>query len=172
MSWLSAQPESGVIEPGGNQTVYVRLQAPEEVGESTHFQAELRLSNDTPYGSIDIPVSMTVVPSEYGLAVTPDHQTGAACQGESAAYTLLVRNTGQSDDTYDVGVDGLWEVSAPATIGPLAAGEQVEIEVQVEVPSKTKNIKSDLTTLTFSSQEQPGVTAEATLLTEVIRTCE
>ena len=175
VSWLSAQPGSLWIEPGGSQTITISLAAPVEVSETTCFEAELRLSNDSPYGSIDIPLRMSVEPAspgEYGVAATPAHQTGSACPGDSATYTLTVRNTGLLTDTYMISVNGRWEVQSPVDTGPLASGEEVEIVVLVSVPSKFKNVKSDLTTLTFTSHVDPEVTATATLLTEVNRICK
>jgi subtilisin family serine protease len=59
--WLSANPESGVVAAGGNQTVTVTFDASvEEITEPGVYQASLRIQNTTPYGVVVVPVQMTV----------------------------------------------------------------------------------------------------------------
>jgi hypothetical protein len=115
-------------------------------------------------------VFLDVRPREIGVAVTPgtssrDGVTGAA----PVTYALTVRNTGNLPDTFDVALSGAnWPTSAPASVGPIAAGGTATLTVAVAVPQDAEPFSTDVAQVTLSSRADPGRTAAAQLTTRAI----
>lgn len=115
---------------------------------------------------------MAPVEPSYGVEVTPAVQTRAGQPGVTVAYTLQVRCIGNVADTYDVAVSGnAWPAHAPATVGPLAAGEGQAMEVTVEIPGAAAYGASDTATINVTSQGDAAQSASATLTT-IVRPAE
>ena len=66
--WLSSTPESGIVPIDDYGTVEITLDASvAEVNQPGDYYATLQYRNDTPYGDVNIPVTMTVnVPAAWG----------------------------------------------------------------------------------------------------------
>jgi PKD repeat protein len=61
--WLSEEPVAGTVAAGGSQPVDVTLDAGvPEITLPGDYYATLSVANDTPYGPLQIPVTMTVIP--------------------------------------------------------------------------------------------------------------
>ena len=97
--WLSFVPESGVLQPGGYQAVAVTFSAlGSAVPDPGRYTARLRVLTDSPYPSLQIPVTMTVTaPLDWGAVVgtvTADRPAGPLAGAEVRAYSgnTLVRS--------------------------------------------------------------------------------
>jgi len=64
----------------------------------------------------------------------------------------------------DVTVNALWPTGAPATVGPLAAGEGRDVVATVAIPASAGDGNQDVATITFTSQGD-GTVSAATMLT-------
>jgi subtilisin family serine protease len=63
--WLSTDPTSGAVPAEDSLLIEVILDASvPEVTQPGLYQATLRFLNDTPYGSLNVPVSMNVIPPD------------------------------------------------------------------------------------------------------------
>ncbi|MBN1659653.1 MAG: carboxypeptidase regulatory-like domain-containing protein [Anaerolineae bacterium] len=59
--WLSEDPISGTVPVAGHQVIDVTFDST-GVTQPGDYQATLSINNDTPYGPLQVPVTMTVVP--------------------------------------------------------------------------------------------------------------
>jgi hypothetical protein len=112
---------------------------------------------------------MHIVPPVFGVEAMLEQDALSGAPGETVAYTVWVTNTGNAPDTYDVAVSGnTWATTAPATVGPLAAGEVTTVTVTVEIPAAAANLATDEATVTFTSQTDPTKTAAVETTTTAV----
>ncbi len=106
-----------------------------------------------------------IAPS-YGVTVTPATDGKSGNHGETVAYALQVTNTGNITDTFNVAVSGnSWTTTAPGTVGPLAAGADVDMDVMVTIPESAAGGETDVATVTVTSQGDDTQWATSTLTT-------
>jgi hypothetical protein len=108
-NWMTASSSAATIAPGQSATVTVSLNAAEpSVTETGSYTATLELGNDTPYGTLSVPVTMTVTPpgTDGQITGTVEAET---CSG---ATSSLAGATVQVD-----GTDGTWVLTSGTTGG-------------------------------------------------------
>lgn len=105
--------------------------------------------------------------TSYTFTLAPSTASGEALLGESYTYTLNVANTGTVADTYTVSFESSngWQVTAPATVGPVDPASNADFEVSVAVPVDYYSGPSDVTTLTLTSSGPTQKTASSDLTT-------
>jgi len=109
-------------------------------------------------------VVITVTPvCDYAVHLEPSAAAQTGDTGTTITYTLRLTNAGECVDVLDVTVVALWPTDAPATIGPLPAGEGTDVVVTVAIPTGAGN--QDVATVTFTSQGDGGVGAISVLTT-------
>ena len=89
-------------------------------------------------------------------------------RGEVAHYLLPVYNAGTETDTFDVTASGTWTVTAPASIGPVEAGEVILLAIDVEIPMGVNNGDFDTTLVTITSQGDANAIDTAELTTTAV----
>jgi hypothetical protein len=100
--WLSEAPTSGAISGGYGQNVTVSYTPPTLISQLGTYTGQLRIGNNTPYGTGIVPVTMTVqIPSGWGYVEGIVSGLGE-CDGGPAvplqgAYVEIRRN---SDNSY------------------------------------------------------------------------
>jgi hypothetical protein len=108
----------------------------------------------------------TIANVVYALTVEPATDAQSGNPGTAVTYTLQVTNTGNTTDTFDVAVGGnTWAVNAPATLGPLAAGGSVNVDVIIEVPTDAVGGATEVITIDVASQGDDAQAATVTLST-------
>jgi N-acetylneuraminic acid mutarotase len=163
--WLSEDPQTGNLAANiGNQLIDVILDA-SVVTQTGRYTATLLVGSDDPVNNrLGIPVTMRVVP--YGVALTPLTASQSGDPGTTAIYTLRVINAGLLTDTFDVTLSGqAWPTSGPTTTESLAPGAQTDITVTVTIPTSALAQARDETTITLTSQAEPGISTAARLTT-------
>ena len=159
------QPQIGLLDP--NQTVTVPVQA--------------AVPNDTPAGataSSTITVTSVANPAvqqQVGILTTADVvrgmelETNAAAvnvePGTEALYTLTITNQGNTTETFDILVDGLWQVTADTLAGPIGSGKTASFSVKVLVPIETPGGQADTTQVTARSKDDPALEQTLVLTT-------
>ena len=166
-TWPTEAPEViGALDLGESQTLVVTVTVPLEAqpGEQDVAQITLTSQGDN---SLVGSAALTTVALEpvIGFDLIPAEQSQSGDPGQIVAYTLLVTNTGNIVDTYNVTISTTWETTAPLTIGPLAPDESVILTVTVEVPGEALAGESDVATLVLTSQYAPDQFAIASLTT-------
>jgi subtilisin family serine protease len=116
--------------------------------------------------AIEIPVTVNIITPTFGLNLAPPSASQSGRPGEVVTYTLMVTNTGNITDTFNVAVSGnAWTTNAPATVGPVAAGASATFQVTVTIPTGVTGADSDTATVTVTSRGDNSKTAQATLTT-------
>jgi len=87
--------------------------------------------------------------------------------GDAAHYVLPLINNGTLTDTFDITASGVWTITVPITIGPIAPGLAGLVMVDVEVPEGANPGDFDTAVVTVTSQGDPGASDSAVLTTSV-----
>ncbi len=167
--WLAESPVTGTIDADSTADIDVTFDSLTYT-LGTQVKAMLTVASDDAYGStFEIPVTMTIGTLAYGVDVGAD-QALSGRPAETVTYHVTVMNAGNGPaDSFDLSVSGnAWTTTAPATVGPLGAGDSATVDVTVEIPSGAAPGDSDVAVLTATSQGDPGVSDSASLTTTVI----
>jgi hypothetical protein len=169
-SFLSARPSTGALAPAASQAITLGLDATSLV--PGQYQASLAVQNDTPYGVLSVPVTMTVV-YRYNLALAPLADTLVGDANQTVTHTLTVTNTGVEADLFHIALSGdSWPTQAPLQVGPLAPGASAAIPVAVRLPPTVSCASRDTVTISVTSQGDPRRSAQAALTTRSPLRCE
>ena len=103
----------------------------------------------------------------YGILVSPSTMAQSGNPGGTVTYQVTVTNTGNTSDSFNVGVAAGWTTDAPATVRPLAAGAHMMISVVVHIPTGAAVGAIDTATITITSQGDPSKSDTIGLTTTV-----
>ncbi len=163
VSWLTVTPLSGTVGVTAAQPLTLHFDTTGLAAGT--YPVYLRITNDTPYGPLNVPITLTTV-QLYAVALMPSTAARSALPGATATYPFTVTNAGQETDSFTVTLVGNgWTATAPQTIGPLAAGAKAALPVTVTVPADALCSATDTLTLTVRSQGNPNRAAVATATT-------
>jgi hypothetical protein len=169
-SFLSAKPTAGTIAPAGSQQITLGLDA--TTLDSGIYHASLAIQNNTPYGVLSVPVTMTVA-YRYNLALSPLADTKIGNAGQIITHTLTMTNTGVETDSFQIALTGnSWPTQSPQQLGPLSPGSSATFSVAVSLPSEVNCASRDNVTLKVTSQGDPRRSAQAVLTTRSPLRCE
>ncbi|HPD40852.1 MAG TPA: PKD domain-containing protein, partial [Anaerolineae bacterium] len=161
--WLTTNPMSGTVGIGSERAVALAFDTTGMVAGT--YPVHVRVANTTPYGTLNFPITLTVVET-YDVSLAPAAATQSGAPGAPVTYTFTVMNAGLVTDTFSAALSGgLWEAVAPSTVGPLAPGASAAITVRVTIPSNAGCGATDAVTLTVASQGNPVRTAAARITT-------
>jgi uncharacterized membrane protein len=165
--WSTSVASSvGPLAAGATAEVVVQVHIPV-------FERELGSDDFTLTASsrIDPAVKQTVT-GDTTAEVNPQVEVPSGSQSETGApgevvvFTFELRNGGDYVDSFTLGYSGYsWATSGPASVGALAPGASVEIEVEVTIPASPDGetiIASDSFTLVVASRLDPQVKATVT----------
>ncbi|HZY41228.1 MAG TPA: hypothetical protein VFF59_04420, partial [Anaerolineae bacterium] len=125
-------------------------------------------SHGNPATFANATLTTTVTSTLRGVSVAPAAAAQAGLPGTIVTYALTVTNTGSASDTFTVTVSGnAFVTSAPATVGPLAAGASTTFNVVVTIPVGAVAGTLDSATVTVKSQGDDTTSASANLTTSV-----
>ncbi len=152
--WLSEDPTSGTLAAGSDQVIEVVFDAGvPEITQPGEYYAQLRINNDTPYGPLSIPVTMTInTPDTYGKlegTVTglgycdndPAPLQGAQIVVESSGGLTWTVQT-EADGTYELWLD---EGGNPFTVAVTYPDHESGLETDVNIVAQAiTNVDFDL----------------------------
>ncbi len=165
VAWLSVAPISGTVSAGGTQALLFTIDASQAPSGSS--SSHVVVSNNTPYGALDIPVNLTV-DSLYALSATTAAPAKIGAAGAAVTYAVQITNLGNSNDIFTISVNGnLWTVNYPAQAGPLAPDDNTTINVIVNIPAGAATGQSDNVNVRIASFSNPAVFTTVALTTRV-----
>ena len=102
-----------------------------------------------------------------GVQVTPVTAAQLGALDATVVFTMRVTNTGAEADTFALTISGnSWTTTIPeATLGPLAAGDNADVPVSVQVPASAHTGQMDIASLTAVSLADGTKLASSTLTT-------
>jgi hypothetical protein len=169
-TFLSAEPATGTLAPAASQRITLSLDA--TTLNPGIYQASLAVQNNTPYGVLSVPVTLTVV-YRYNLALAPLADTVIGDAGQLITHTLTVTNTGVETDSFQIDLTGnAWPTQSPQQVGPLSPGSRATFPVAVRLPSEVSCASRDSVTVNVISQGDPRRSAQAVLTTRSPLRCE
>jgi uncharacterized membrane protein len=163
--WLEVSPDSGVTPPGEDSLVDIYFDST-AMSIGVYTSTLCVESNDLIWPLIQVPVTMTIVETVYGVDLDPPSDTANGDPGEMVAYTLGLTNLGNYTDTFDLTYSGnTWDVSLPVSSFELGAGDSTDVIVNVTVPADAKAGDTDAVTVTAESSGDPSETDSSELTT-------
>ena len=113
---------------------------------------------------VQIPMTLTLETQTAAVELAAAYPEAEGPPGDVLLYTILVTNTGNGPDTFDLSVAGTWPVSlSAATTGLLQPGKGMEVTVSVTVPLTATEGDSDISTFTATSTFDDTVQESVTL---------
>jgi hypothetical protein len=103
----------------------------------------------------------------YAFSLGPEAQSGEGFPGGMVTFSLAISNTGDMPDAYDLTVSGTWTTTISGFSGVLEPEETGNYTVTVDVSEEAAFGDSDIATVVFNSQGDPGMQLTATLTTAV-----
>jgi uncharacterized membrane protein len=144
----------GPIPANSSSDVQITVNIPVDAAGGASDVATVTFTSSLP----DLPTASAILTTTtnnvYSFQVTPleDTLTGYG-RGVTVEYTVLVTNTGNMADTYNIYVfSSDWTVNYPANVGPLSGGETVPVTITVQVPFDAVMGDSNDARLMFISQ--------------------
>jgi hypothetical protein len=161
--WLTTDPVTGTVGSGGEQVVALDFDTSGMAAGT--YPVYMRVANSTPYGELNVPITLTVV-QMYDVLLSPSTAARAGLPGALVTYPFTVTNTGSETDTFTVSLSGDdWATGVVQSVGPLAAGESAPLTLTVTVPDGALCDALDSLTVTVTSQGNPNRTNSATATT-------
>ncbi len=166
--WLSIQPISGIIVAGADVSEALVTFDASSPGGSTpgvHTAALQLESNDPANSGIHIPITMTVLPLEYGVTISPD-QAGEEIPGQTLGYAITITNTSEGiTDTINLSLGSSnWFSNLDTTsVGPIPSGGVGVALLVVRIPDSVLPGQQDQVVVSAISQGDPSKTASTTI---------
>jgi uncharacterized membrane protein len=110
-------------------------------------------------------VLCSVPPQVADLNLTAAVTQFSAPPGTTVTYRLAVHNLGTVTDSVTLTIDSDWTATGPSSIGPIAAGESAEFDINVSIPPGALAQAQTTTAVTVTSQADATVAASLELTT-------
>lgn len=102
----------------------------------------------------------------YDLTLLPGSDAKSADPGAQATYSLTLKNTGNTTDTFDSEITGnAWNTVASPSSATVDAGESTTITVTVDIPAGAVGGATDSAFVEFTSQGDPTKDATSVVTT-------
>jgi subtilisin family serine protease len=89
------------------------------------------------------------------MNLIPPGQSGSGVPEAVVPYTLTLLNDLGFDETFDLTYDGVWQITGPATVGPVPNGGMEDFVVEVTVPADANCYETDLGSIIAQAQSTP-----------------
>ncbi|HJS28771.1 MAG TPA: FixG Ig-like domain-containing protein, partial [Anaerolineales bacterium] len=166
--WVSVNPLTGSTPGGGSDEVSVIFDSTGLTVGSTYTGTLCVTSNDATTPEVTVPLTLTVVTPTYGVEVSGD-QALSGDVGTTITYTVLVTNTGNVADVYDLEVSGnVWNTTLSSPTVVVNPGQSEAVMVFVDVPAGATSGEMDHATFTATSQGDPSQSDSADLMSTAV----
>ncbi len=159
----------GALDPGESTELVVAIEVPAGAAPDEQDTATLLVTSQGDHSQGASSTLTTTALEAPGLILEPHSLAQSALPGETVTYTLLLTNTGNLMDSFDLSYSGNeWQVTLPVTQVELAVGASIPVSAQVLVPADALANDADLATISAASQTDPEVIASAELTTTAL----
>lgn len=165
--WPTTIPAAtGLLAPGAKEIVNASVSIPVAASHGSTDFATIKVSSQSDPAIVDSVNLTTTAVSNYGVAVKPFSSAQVSRQGRTVEYSLTIENTGVVEEVFNVKVSGnLWTTGVPATVGPIAPGQNRDIKLQVSIPPSAVDFSTDKAVITVTSQKDPSQSDKAIVTT-------
>ncbi len=163
LPWLTGSPLTGTLPTNSTRSVELVFSTM-SITETGVLTGNLHIFNNTPYGALTLPVTLTVGPPAPSVVSDPD-QTGVGMPGTTFRYTVVITNTGNVPDWFDITLtEGKWDATTTITSLFLNPGAKASFEVYVAIPPTAGYLEGDAITLSITGA-QSGATSTTQMTT-------
>lgn len=168
ISWLSLNPGSGVVAPGGNTVVQATFNTANLAPGSYNAAVTLN-TNDPQAPLVTIPVTLTVLPAPPAISVSRTSLGQSLLPGESGVETITISNLGGSNLTWSLQPVGVisWLTVAPGS-GSLPANTSVNVNFTFNAAGLSPNNYTATIQLHSNDPDQSSIELQITLEVHVI----
>ncbi len=156
----------GPIAPAGTMLFDVQVTIPADANNGESDIATVTAESQASPGVL-ASSELTTTANFYALNLTPSTDADSGNPGEQVSYTLVLKNLGNTTDTFDLEAASIWTVTMQSSVGPLPPGATASINVLVDVPVGATPGEFDVATITATSQGNTAIATTSTLTTSV-----
>jgi PKD repeat protein len=142
-------------------TVTIPLDAPGGASDSVNIYFTSSHASLQPVSS----TLTTQAKNTYGLELAPYADAQSGYVGTSVTYTILVTNTGNTTDIYDMAITSTWGAQITTPIGPLTSGSRIFFTVVINIPRDAIDGSRNTATVAVTSWGDPMLTKKVILTT-------
>ena len=156
----------GPLAPGASATIGVSVAVPANALAGTSDSLALTVASGIDPQQHVVLTRATTAGTIYGIGLDPAAGTRSGAPSTPVSYTLTLRNTGNTGDTFMVQLSGAqWPTQATPLNVQLAPGQTATIVVRVGIPATAAQQAEDNALVQVTSQGNSGVSAQVTLRT-------
>jgi hypothetical protein len=157
--------DTGFVNPGQVVTFTVVVTVPVDATGGSSDAVDVTATSRLDAGVSDSATLVTTAEVAHGVRLEPPAH-GSGDPGTDVVYTLILTNTGNVVDSFELSCVSPWPASCPVTVGPLAGGAATTFDVTVSVPLGTPGGTSAGLTLTVALPGHSLVTGSTVLHTK------
>ncbi len=162
VSWLNLEPVSGTVAAGGTQAIGVTFNTAGMLAGV--YQAHVQVGESTPYITAPLVITLTIN-TTHSAAINAPVTTQLGLPGETLTFSMTVTNTGNVSDSFTISVGAhTWVVTAPDSVGPLAAFEtSAPFDVTITIPAMA-TVGSEVVEIIATSTADPAKSGSVFLI--------
>lgn len=153
------------LDPGGAADINVQVLIPGDAISGDEDGVELTAVSQYPATTSALVDLTTFASAVYGVNVTADPSQQVGVPGETITFTLVIENTGNASDTYDIQVvSSDWQTVPVSASTDIPNGATSRVGVSVQIPTHASG-ESDTAHLSIASHGDSAVQSNVVLIT-------
>jgi hypothetical protein len=151
-SWNTVlYPASVGLLPGDSTMVTAWVTIPAGVAGGAMDVVTVTATSQGDLGTSDSADVTTVANMVYSVQLGSTNMALTSNVGTVVTYSVWITNTGNTTDSYDIGISGIWTATTSITNVALSSGANAKIWVWVDIPVDAASGAMDVTTVTATS---------------------